>query len=644
MIAQAVPPTVITDRLVATVCTRLAANKRVRRVLPDGGRVHIDRQLPFLCLYRIPDTGADLGMQRLVTSEASYLFCPATKALRPGLNALLRGVIETLGSQFGGFLLLEVWPTPRKPVKRSAGSPPRAAEASPRFTIVAPRAAGLDPFVDVCEDVFQRITVNRRSAVIDVLRRDRISPAAFPPVLTRSDAEALQCTVVGVEIEPIYLNPATGVIYPLIHRELERQVTQALRQIFYTFAQTWTTQRPPHFHGLGRHAMVKAVWKADAQLAEVANAFDFLLQVTPYNAKGAWAQFQRSRYETAPVFRYRPLPIDPVLLKRRLYATPLERLEDPALRGLFREKQDELDRKLTMLLDINTPRFMHGSMQLYGDVEPDLVKLAEEVLGAVSPRSREDSAGGTVTVADFVARAKAELEYYRGRYPQMNSGVEIREDTTGLMVSRGRLLVNRSMHIPASRVDALLQHEIGTHIVTYVNGRAQPFRQLASGLAGYDALQEGLAVFAEFLVGGLSRPRLRLLAARVLAARNLLDGATFVDTFRFLRQDHGFDRHTAFTIALRMHRGGGLTKDAVYLSGLVGFLDYLQKGGSLEPLLVGKIAATHVPVIEELQWRRVLVPPPLRPRFLDIPGAAERLERARGGLQVHELIEGSIRP
>ena len=86
-------------------------------------------------------------------------------------------------------------------------------------------------------------------------------------------------------------------------------------------------------------------------------------------------------------------------------------------------------------------------------------------------------------------------------------------------------------------------------MLTYYNGRAQPFRQLYSGLAGYDALQEGLAVLAEYLVGGLTRPRLRLLAARVLAAQSVTDGASFVDCFRQL-EGQGFDQRTAFGIAV----------------------------------------------------------------------------------------------
>ena len=47
---------------------------------------------------------------------------------------------------------------------------------------------------------------------------------------------------------------------------------------------------------------------------------------------------------------------------------------------------------------------------------------------------------------------------------------------------------------------ALLHHEVGTHLVTHVNGTHQPIKVLGVGLAGYDETQEGLAVLAEYLV------------------------------------------------------------------------------------------------------------------------------------------------
>ena len=107
----------------------------------------------------------------------------------------------------------------------------------------------------------------------------------------------------------------------------------------------------------------------------------------------------------------------------------------------------------------------------------------------------------------------------------------------------------------------------------------------------------------EYLVDGLSTPRLRILAARVVAAKHVIDGATFLDTFRILCNDHGFSKRVAYTITMRIYRGGGLTKDAVYLRGLIQILEYLKSGGELDPLFVGKIAADHIPFIKELQLR-----------------------------------------
>lgn len=38
----------LSPTLIDTVCQRLARNLRVRQTLPGKGRLHIDRQLPFL--------------------------------------------------------------------------------------------------------------------------------------------------------------------------------------------------------------------------------------------------------------------------------------------------------------------------------------------------------------------------------------------------------------------------------------------------------------------------------------------------------------------------------------------------------------------------------------------------------------------
>jgi len=161
------------------------------------------------------------------------------------------------------------------------------------------------------------------------------------------------------------------------------------------------------------------------------------------------------------------------------------------------------------------------------------------------------------------------------------------------------------------------------------------------GLAGYDGFQEGLAVLAEYLAGGLNRARLRLLAGRVQAVKSILDGAGFVDTFRLVNLRLGFPKRTAYTITMRVHRAGGLTKDASYLRGLVEILEYLGDGGRLESLFIGKIAADHIPLIEELRLRQIVHAPPLQPRYLQFAQYPENMARIRAGLTVLDLLRGS---
>ena len=64
-------------------------------------------------------------------------------------------------------------------------------------------------------------------------------------------------------------------------------------------------------------------------------------------------------------------------------------------------------------------------------------------------------------------------------------------------------------------------------------------------------------MLAEYFAGGLNRSRLRLLAGRVVAVRCLIDGASFIETFRELNRKFGFEQHTAFMVTMRVFRSGG---------------------------------------------------------------------------------------
>ena len=629
------PSKTISPSLIRTIRDRLARNLRVRRTLPYRGRLHFDRKLPFLCVYRRPRKREDAGTEKLVQGEASYLIASGHRQAQKDLSSLVQGLAEELIEIFGAFLVLEVWSASENGNSENAEAGPRR----PAFHIYSSNDFTAATTVEVLEAELKKIHLRKRRAKVHIQKTGKIAPPGFPELLTPRTKKLPGYTVIGLKVDPVYRDVETGQLFPLVLRRLHRQLDRAFMKTFFEFSRSQTSLHPTHFLSLGRRAMVKAVWEVDQQLAQVGDAFDFLLYVTPTNADSAWTAFKKNGFSLIPAFTYRPLPVDPALLKRQLYAIPLERIEGPVIAQIFREKQEELDRKIGMLNDRGSRRFLWGSLQLYSGHDKPTYETALDLLNRLPPHSRDDSAEGYTDAEAFARRAADEIAYYRTIHPEISSEIEVRKDISGLMVSRNKLLIGKSIKVPVVRLEALIQHEVGTHLLTYVNGKSQPFKQLYSGLAGYEEFQEGLAVLAEYLAGGLTRPRIRLLAARVIAVRLLIDGASFVETYRELNRTFGFAQRTAFMVTMRTFRSGGLTKDAVYLKGFLNLIQNIKKGEELDPLFVGKIGAAHIPIVKELQWRKVLHPAPLRPRYMLDPKFPERLAKLKSLNIMNVLIE-----
>ena len=365
---------VILNRSISQVVTRLQENKRVRRNLPLWGRIHIDRQLPFLCVYRQPTKQQDNGTERLIMGQPAYLAASAQKTLAPSLAQLVLGTVKTMSAAFGSVLIVEIW----SGLEAEEPGQPDEIIPKPAFKIVASNQNGITNTLETLESELFKIKVHQMQAEVSLANRAKPGPPRLSSLLTESAVDQLNCSIVGIVIRPIYRHPDTGDILPLIHQTMMRDFNQALQRTFFTFTRTKTQYQPPHYQMLGRHATVRAVWHIDKQLADISSSFDYLLQVTPINANEAWTKFKRYRFERQPTFRYRPHAVDPALLKRQLWNIRVERVEDPTLQHLFREKRKELDIQISMLGNMNKPSFLLGSLQLYGHLDAQLVATAKK--------------------------------------------------------------------------------------------------------------------------------------------------------------------------------------------------------------------------------------------------------------------------
>ena len=359
-------------------------------------------------------------------------------------------MVRELVRECQAFLIIEIWSAPEsgKDAANSQGVP------KPGFRILASRSQSPTTTLEALENALKGIRIHRKKAEVEIVYTNRLSPADMSPLISSSEAKKINGHMIGLEIQPIYRNAETGDVFPLVLRALHRGLSQAMKRAAYEFARTQTVHRPPNYQALGRRAVVKAVWEVDRRIAEISNAFDFLLQVTPVNTNEAWREFKQKRFEKLPALYYRPVHADPAVLKRNLYQIPVERIEDPTLAFIFNEKRREMDRQISMLLDRGTKKFFYGSMQLYGGVSEELAGLAETLLKKLPRRSYEDSRGGFLRAAAVAERAEREIAYYRRMYSDLSARVQIRDDIAGLLVSHGNLLVGKGVKIPVSRIES----------------------------------------------------------------------------------------------------------------------------------------------------------------------------------------------
>src|SRR4029079_9687951 len=156
------------------------------------------------------------------------------------------------------------------------------------------------------------------------------------------------------------------------------------------------------------------------------------------------------------------------------------------------------------------------------------------------------------------------------------------------------------------------EHEAFVHSLTALNGRGQPLLQsLALSSPRTTATQEGLATFAEQITGSIDIERMKRVSLRIEAVAHALDGANFVDVFRYFL-DAGQHPPESFSSTQRVFRGvpltGGcaFTKDTVYLRGLIGVHTFFRSALRERKLLLcgcvfaGKMTLADVQRFEPL--------------------------------------------
>jgi uncharacterized protein (TIGR02421 family) len=282
---------------------------------------------------------------------------------------------------------------------------------------------------------------------------------------------------------------------------------------------------------------------------------------------------------------------------------------------------------------VGTPEFTHYSTKICG--RPDSIyklqgisavdgaKFFLEVTDNLIGGGKIPPVETTIAATDFAKCLTTEVDKF---FYQDAVKVMVDPDMSSkALAGATRIRIRGGAKFSQLDEDQLLHHEAFVHTATQLNGRKQLHLQsLGLGAPRTTRTQEGLAVLAEIMTGSIDISRLRRIALRVIAVKMALDGADFLEVFKFFL-DAGQSEEESVRSTQRIFRGGAVkggvvfTKDAVYLQGLMEVHTFLRvairdnRPGLVSNLFAGRLTLADALRLDPLFQSGWLIPPVYMP-------------------------------
>ncbi|MFD2562158.1 flavohemoglobin expression-modulating QEGLA motif protein [Aquimarina rubra] len=341
------------------------------------------------------------------------------------------------------------------------------------------------------------------------------------------------------------------------------------------------------------------LFEIDQNLDNLVKNIELLNYLNPLNIEQEKKSFFACKYRFNPKFNYRKIKFDPYKLQGLFFSQRLERIEDKEIRTLYQDIIYEYSGLIQCIETIGSGKnFYYNSLKVFGTPKERDVENARFIL-----HFEDEQPGEELIKKHSASDAEAYFRKFAERYDfDFNIKKSTHISASAMVLNASETLVlKKNYKFSDNELQVLANHEIGVHMVTTFNGKSQPLKVFSNGFVNNTETQEGLAVFSEYMSGSLTLKRMKELAYRVIAADSLIKGYDFKDTFDLLYSQYKLNRETAWQITLRAHRGGGFTKDYLYLTGLKKIYDYYHSNQDMSLLLTGKVTLENKKNILRLQ-------------------------------------------
>lgn len=283
------------------------------------------------------------------------------------------------------------------------------------------------------------------------------------------------------------------------------------------------------------------------------------------------------------------------------------KLPDDEIGLLIQEKITELKIQNKIIENLGDEEFVKEKWKKkYGKPSKILINKAKKLLENSSDTRKEKK---KYSASEVTSQIKNHLK---------NIGIndwgviERKKHTVSVNRKNKKVKISSFKKYSKKEIKRLKAHEIQVHVFRSENGYQQPLRIFVSGLPGYLSTEEGIAAYLEEKNNVATDKSQKRFALRVIAVNAVSNGADFRECFDMISK-YEPDVERCWETTYRVFRGGGYLKDHVYLEGYYKIKEFINNGGDLEDLYVGKIGLEHVELCKQLVKDGILKPPKYLP-------------------------------
>lgn len=336
----------------------------------------------------------------------------------------------------------------------------------------------------------------------------------------------------------------------------------------------------------------------DKKICELDSQIKLLSYINPRNLAEQKAVFLGNP-DFSPRFFYKECDLNFASFRNELKKLPEVNHE---LFPLYQKKMMEIDWKLSLFEMRDSLEFGMASKEIFGSVSKSLY---QEALRFVRDNSVEKDPS-----KEFDTKKSIEiLKDFLKKYQLSHWKIKILEDSVAdiQVTKKESILLKKGAKFQENRLQALLVHEIGTHVFRFENGKRQSLRILERGTAGYLKTEEGLAIWNQNNLG-LELGEKLLIPSYLVIAIYMAGKMNFVDLFHYFKSTFDLSDDLAWKLCVKSKRGlkntdlkTAFTKDSIYFSGLREIEKFVKKGGVVKDLYVGKISVSDLPLIQKIE-------------------------------------------